>query len=111
MSYGRMLRAPQTGHEVIGELVGDLVRRRRAVRVEPARNPVDGTEDGKRQELRAAWRKCAIANAGVNHAAKATIELVAPGNHGFEVRWGECFQIEKQRGTVQFVQDRMHPAE
>src|SRR6185436_15716392 len=75
------LRLPQAAYKVVGELLGDLFRRRGPVRVVPARNPVHGAEDGEGEELRIGVDERARANPFLQHLAHPFVEPIAPDDH------------------------------
>ena len=60
-SAPRLALRAQAADEKIGEAIGDLLRARRAVRVEPARDPVHGAEQREREQLRIAGPNTPVA--------------------------------------------------
>src|SRR5262245_5248138 len=90
------------------EVVGDLLRRGRPLRIEPARNPVHRAEQREGEQLRVATAERARAHTFFEHFANAAVELIATNDDRFQVRRRQRLEIEEERRAVQFVEDRVH---
>src|SRR6187455_1378513 len=100
-------RRSQAADEEVAEQIGDGLRACGTLWTVPARDPVDGAKQREGEKLRIAACEDAGLHAFLEDAADALVERIASGNDRLEVGRRERFEVEKQRGAVQFVEDRM----
>ena len=80
---------------------------RRPLRAIPTRNPVHRAKEREREELGVALREDSRVHAFLDDAPHACVKGVAPRDHRLEVSGGQCFEVQKERRSVQFVDDRV----
>ena len=94
----------KTGDGVVGDELGDLLRRLRSLRSEPVRGPVQGAEERARGDRGVGRAERAGADTAGDQRADAALVLIPLGDDArAQTRWQRVdFQV--RRGSFDFVE-------
>src|SRR4030095_3147365 len=104
----RLIAVLQTGNEVVGEHLRDLMRRGTAGRIVPARNPVDRSEDHERRQRWVPYGEKTRPHAVAENGPESLVDPIALGDDLLPEGRRERLHFECPRGAVQDIDEQVH---